>query len=193
MKLVISTSLGQAWLINHPECTLDNSFHAVFFTRCQRNNALQSKGDQMFQEWVHDLATGGRNHTKINTRSNDIQDIDYLTINTIDGLMKDGAARHGKEPIFSNAHLTPREMRALKRNNPPLSKEPLPKRSKHTHTKAGSSTRPIAQCVRTITHPAHVISTTMAPEPINTWPGKQNIEDIPQDITLIPENQKRKE
>ncbi len=33
----------------------------------------------------------------------------------------------------------------------------------------------------------------MSPEPINPWPGKQNIEDTPQDMTLIPENQKRKE
>ena len=193
MKLVISTSLGQAWLINHPECTVDNSFHAVFFTKCQMNTALQSKGDQMFQEWVHDLATGGKNCTKISTRSNDIQDIDHLTINTIDSLMKDGATRHGKEPVFNNAHLTPREMRALKRNNPPVSKEPLAKRAKITKQKAEGIARPSAQCVRTDTHPAHVISTTMSPEPINTWPDKQNIEDIPQDMTLVPENQRRRE
>ena len=30
MKLIIATSLGQGWLINHPECKVDNSTHAVF-------------------------------------------------------------------------------------------------------------------------------------------------------------------
>ena len=50
----------------------------------------------MFQEWVHDLATGGTNPTRINTQSDKIQDIDHLIIHTIDTLMKDGATRHGK-------------------------------------------------------------------------------------------------
>ncbi len=32
MKLVIiSSSLGQAWLINHPSCRMDTSTHSVFF------------------------------------------------------------------------------------------------------------------------------------------------------------------
>ena len=52
MKLVVSTSLGQAWLINHPECKLDNSSHAVFFTTCKANATLQDKGEQMFQVLV---------------------------------------------------------------------------------------------------------------------------------------------
>jgi hypothetical protein len=34
MKLVVSTSLGQGWLINHPECKLDKTSHAIFFTTC---------------------------------------------------------------------------------------------------------------------------------------------------------------
>jgi hypothetical protein len=84
MKLVVSTSLGQAWLINHPECKLDNSSHAVFFTTYKANTTLQSKSEQMFQEWVHDLATGGTNPTRINTQSDKIQDIDHLIIDTID-------------------------------------------------------------------------------------------------------------
>jgi hypothetical protein len=33
MKLVLSSSLGQAWLINHPKCRLDNVQHSVFFTQ----------------------------------------------------------------------------------------------------------------------------------------------------------------
>ncbi len=30
MKLVVSTSLGQGWLINHPECRLDKTSHTIF-------------------------------------------------------------------------------------------------------------------------------------------------------------------
>ena len=37
MKLIIATSLGQGWLINHPECKVVNSPHAVFFTTCSAN------------------------------------------------------------------------------------------------------------------------------------------------------------
>jgi hypothetical protein len=62
----------------------------------------------MFQEWVHDLATGGTNPTRINTQSEKIQDVDHLVIEAIDALMKDGATRHGKVPIFNNSRLTPR-------------------------------------------------------------------------------------
>jgi hypothetical protein len=32
MKLIISSSLGQAWLINHPSYRLETSTHSVFFT-----------------------------------------------------------------------------------------------------------------------------------------------------------------
>ncbi len=34
MKLVVSTSLGQGWLINHPEYRLDKKSHTIFFTTC---------------------------------------------------------------------------------------------------------------------------------------------------------------
>ena len=193
MKLVVSTSLGQAWLINHPECKLDKSSHAVFFTTCEANTNLQSRSEQMFQEWVHDLATGGTNPTRINTQSERTQDIDHLVIDTIDNLMKDGATRQREIPMFNNTHLTPREMRALKRSNLSSGKEPLAKRVKRTSTQSENGTCPTTQCVRTLTHPAHVISTTMPPEPIATWPDKQNTDDIPKDMALIPESHKRKE
>ena len=107
--------------------------------------------------------------------------------------MKDGATRHGKVPIFNNTQLTPREMRALKRSNLSYGKEPVAKRAKLTRTHSENSTSPTAPCIRTVTHPAHVISTTMSPEPIATWPDKQNVDDIPKDMALVPENHKRKE
>ncbi len=37
-----------------------------------------------FQEWAHELATGGMNPTRINTCSHEIQDIDQLAIDAID-------------------------------------------------------------------------------------------------------------
>ena len=84
-------------------------------------------------------------------------------------------------------------MRALKRSNLSSGKEPLAKRVKRTSTQSENGTCPTTQCVRTLTHPAHVISTTMPPEPIATWPDKQNTDDIPKDMALIPESHKRKE
>jgi hypothetical protein len=193
MKLVISTSLGQAWLINHPECKLNNSCHAVFFTTCKTNTALQQEGEQMFQEWAHELATGGTNPTRINTCSQQTQDIDQLAIDTIDNLMKDGAARHGKQPVFNNTQLTPRETRALKRSNSAPTNKSKHKKQKLSNARTKSDTHSNTQCVRTLTHPMHVISTTASPAPISTWPDKQSMEDVPKDMVIIPENHKKKE
>ena len=52
MKLIIATSLGQGWLINHPECKVDNSTHAVFFTACSANEQLHNKGTEAFHKWM---------------------------------------------------------------------------------------------------------------------------------------------
>jgi hypothetical protein len=50
MKLIIATSLGQGWLINHPECRVDNFTHAVFFTACSVNELLHNKGTEAFHK-----------------------------------------------------------------------------------------------------------------------------------------------
>ena len=52
MKLIIATSLGQGWLINHPECKVVNSSHAVFFTTCSANEQLHLKGTEAFHDWM---------------------------------------------------------------------------------------------------------------------------------------------
>ena len=52
MKLIIATSLGQGWLINHPECRVDNFTHAVFFTACSVNELLHNKGTEAFHKWM---------------------------------------------------------------------------------------------------------------------------------------------
>jgi hypothetical protein len=51
MKLVISTSLGQAWLINHPSCRLDTSSHSVFFTDVSECEELQRASSAIFSSW----------------------------------------------------------------------------------------------------------------------------------------------
>ncbi len=48
MKLVISSSLGQAWLINNPKCRLDNVHHSVFFTQCSNNPELEKASHEIF-------------------------------------------------------------------------------------------------------------------------------------------------
>ncbi len=50
MKLIIATSLGQGWLIIHPECKVANSPHAVFFTTCSANEQLHNKGTEAFHK-----------------------------------------------------------------------------------------------------------------------------------------------
>jgi hypothetical protein len=89
MKLIIATSLVQGWLVNHPECRVDISTHAVFFTACSANEQLHNKGTEVFHKWVE--STSG---AKITPKSLNCENgIDVLCLNSIHGLMKDGASR----------------------------------------------------------------------------------------------------
>jgi hypothetical protein len=56
MKLIISSSLGQAWLINHPSCRMDTSTHFVLFT--ETLNDL----DQLVIDAIDRFMTGGMTH-----------------------------------------------------------------------------------------------------------------------------------
>jgi hypothetical protein len=42
------------------------------------------------------------------------------------------------------------------------------------------------KCVRTTPHPLHVISTSLPPDPIETWPDKQSLDDSPKGMTRVP-------
>ncbi len=85
MKLIIATSLGQGWLINHPECKVDNSTHAVFFTACSANEQLHNKGTEAFHQWME--STSGVKITPKTLHSGN--DIDTLCLQAIHELMKD--------------------------------------------------------------------------------------------------------
>jgi hypothetical protein len=97
MKLVISSSLGQAWLINHPKCRLDNAHHSVFFTQCSNNPELEKASHEIFGSWY-------TNDTKIEPRTMPhSQDIDTLVLNSIESLIRYGAPTknrhaHGTRP-----------------------------------------------------------------------------------------------
>ncbi len=89
VPLIIATSLGQGWLINHPECKVANSPHAVFFTTCSANEQLHTKGTEAFHEWMQ--STSGANIAP--KTLNGENDIDTLCLQAIHDLMKDGASR----------------------------------------------------------------------------------------------------
>jgi hypothetical protein len=79
MKLVIVTSLGQGWLINHPECRVSNSTHSVFFTACSHNEQLHNKGVEAFHKWTEYTQSA-----KVTPRTlSDEIDVDYLFLNAI--------------------------------------------------------------------------------------------------------------
>ena len=170
MKLVISSSLGQAWLINHPKCRSDNLRHSVFFTQCSNNPELEKASHEIFGSWY-------TTETKIQpcTMPNS-QDIDTLVLNSIESLIGDGASRKPDT-------LTARGLRAAKRQrtleDPTSSEIPLD----------GPSPSPEVQCNRTLTHPLHTTSTTLPPKPINQWPALQNPEDIPSDMPRVPQHE----
>jgi hypothetical protein len=90
MKLIIATSLGQGWLINHPVCRVDNSTHAVFSAACSTHDQLHNKGTEAFHKGME--STSG---AKITQKSLDGgNDIDTLCLNAIHELMKDVASRN---------------------------------------------------------------------------------------------------
>ena len=109
-------------------------------------------------------------------------DIETLWLRAVHTLMKDGASRK---------KLSPRDIRAQKRAKlndvsdetelsnledpfklavaPPL-QESLDSTCKHTEV-----------------YPMHVISTAISPDPLETWPDKQDVTDIKDMVRLTPD------
>ena len=50
MKLIVSSSLGQAWLINHPECRVKDAPHSVFFTQLNDSPELTTASQKIFSD-----------------------------------------------------------------------------------------------------------------------------------------------
>ena len=102
MKLVVATSLGQGWLINHPDCKLDKTSHAIFFTTCT-DQALQDKSEDIFLDWTQDALQ--HSQSKFTPSEQNTRDIDSAIIRSINEIFSQDA----------NHALTPRELRAKKR------------------------------------------------------------------------------
>ena len=182
MKLIIATSLGQGWLINHPECKVDNSTHAVFFTVCSANEQLHNKGTEAFHKWME--STSGANITP--KTLNGENDIDKLCLQAIHELMKDGASRK---------KLSPRDVRALKRAK--TIDDRIETEVSDLETETISTAIPPSQessdstCTRTFTQPMHVISTAISPDPLDTWPEKQDENDVKNKVRVLPDQMKK--
>jgi hypothetical protein len=116
MKLVISTSLGQAWLINHPSCNLTTSHHSVFFTESPDDEALQNASNAVFQSWYTENLTLNSGDTLLCARELNSRDLCELVVGAIDRLMTWGI-NHEHDNF---AQITLREMRARKRGKPLL-------------------------------------------------------------------------
>jgi hypothetical protein len=114
-------------------------------------------------------------------------DIDTLCLQAIHDLMKDGASRK---------KLSPRDVRALKRakivdnrNETEVSTLESETASMVTPTSPESSD---STCTRTIEHPMHVISTTISPDPLDTWPEKQDENGVKNKVRLLPDQMKKR-
>jgi hypothetical protein len=107
--------------------------------------------------------------------------------------MKDGASR--KKPSL-------RDIRAQKRAQSPLAE--LDKVATDLETRLSNLEDPMrmvvapplqesldSTCKRTVVHPMHVISTANSPDPLETWPGKQDVMDIKNLIRLTPDQIKK--
>ncbi len=113
MKLIISTSLGQAWLINHPSYRLDNSTHSVFFTETTECDELRLASNAIFSSWYAEnlIITHDATFSSETLASNDLH---QLVVSAIDRLMT-GGMNHEHDAF---ADLTLRELRAQKRHVP---------------------------------------------------------------------------
>ncbi len=198
MKHVISTSLGQAWLINHPSCRLDTSTHSVFFTETPECEELQLASNAILSSWyAENLAiTHDATFSSETLPSNDLH---QLVVSAIDRLMTGGMIQEH----HAFADLTPREFRAQKRNSKRQrtvdqsehsdvdttiqSDQPVG-RSQLSDDEASSpfdrtsfsveevtsdspTTTPTLEneCQRTLRHPLHTILTSAPPLPIERW------------------------
>ena len=211
MKLVISTSLGQAWLINHPSCNLTTSKHSVFFTESPDEDTLQRASSATFYSWYTENLTLNGADTLSCAKEPNSRDLCELVVSAIDRLMT-GGMDHEHDNF---AQITAREMRARKRGKPLLPAD-------QSEGQDGATTNPLDQlenniesveteppmldqdqteCQRTLTHPLHTISTGPAPLPgrkrlvlgaIEQWPPLQDPEDKPSNMVQVSREELKK-
>ncbi len=111
MKLVISTSLGQAWLINHPSCNLTMSQHSVFFTESPDEEALQRASSAVFCSWYTENPTLNSGGTLSGSKKLESRNLCELVVSAIDRL-KTGGTEHEHDNF---AQITPSKRDASKK------------------------------------------------------------------------------
>ena len=105
-------------------------------------------------------------------------DVDTLCLNDIHELMKDGASRN---------KLSPRDIRAPK--GAVVTHGPIETDVSNLETETIATVIPLSPestCTRTHAHPMHVISTAIPPDLLDTWPEKQDVNNINEKIRLFP-------
>jgi hypothetical protein len=200
-KLIVSSSLGQAWLINHPSCCLDSNQHAVFFTQCANNPELDQAATKIFSTWYSE-AVQEVNSAVLQRVMPYSQDIDSLAVNAIDKLLKDGGQRKIKrkikEPKITGTKPKPGSVLKTDVSKPNArdlraARQQLPNKER---TSDEPTTVPLpspqAECTRTTTQRPHTISTTIPPKPVEQWPALQSLDDIPENMTRVPPEDIRK-
>ncbi len=117
---------------------------------------------------------------------NDENDIDTLCLRAVQELMKDGASRK---------KLSPRDVRALKRAKATHDRNETETPNLETETIATvtppSQESSDSTCTRTLTQPMHVVSTAILPDPLDTWPEKQDENDVKRKVRLRPDQIKK--
>ncbi len=154
----------------------------MFFTNCSSTEQLHYKGTEAFHKW-----TESTNGAKIAPKSlNGERDIETLCLMSVQRLMKDGASRK-KLPL--------RDIRYQKR----AQSQDVPEETKLSNDEDPFKmvvAPPIQEsldstCKRTEVHPMHINSTAISPDPLETWPEKQDVEDIKDMIRLSPDQMKK--
>ena len=113
-------------------------------------------------------------------------DVDTLCLNAIHELMKDGASRQ---------KVSPRDIRALKGAN--VTHGPIETDVSNLKTEMIATVIPPSlesldsTCTRTHALSMHVNSTAISPDPLDTWPEKQDVHDIIEEIRLFPDQTKK--
>ena len=103
MTTIVISQLSLAWLVSHPECTLDQKPAAVFFSQKDTDPQTPCQDDSLMNE-LGQIPNKYEAFVRYQKHRNQINDARYVeehaefndqTLLSLDNLMKDGASRHG--------------------------------------------------------------------------------------------------
>ena len=216
MQVIVISSIGQAWLINHPECRLPNKQHYVLLTTQTEDPGMVPLVQKQTEAWVKTLPSDVRKRV-LKTSSKNIKNYHSLLMSAFDNFMRDGGSRNK----------TPRELRAEKRSrnkddlvlpastnkraktkNKNLDSQNLAlnlanknKRkleylqtfepSKLRQTKSRMDRKSKVKCIKHKEHEMFTFAKAPKPTPIEKWVGQQPI-DLPKNGRFLDDNEKPK-